>query len=471
MQTLSAEQIRRTHTASLRILEETGVSLTEPEARELLHGAGAQIVDDELVRIPAHLVEEALESAPSEIRFSTRAGEDGVVLGGYRSSFGLAADAPDFLDPQTGDRRPCVASDAAAMATLCDALPDMDFLEMAGHAADVPAQVADRVVFRRVISHTEKLVGIGSAGTGEQALLEVLEMAALVAGGKDALRQRPFIWYYAEPISPLIHVPEAVRKLLICADWALPVVYIPMPQLGSSAPITLAAALAQGNAETLSGLVIHQLKRPGAPFIYGAIPGAMDMKTTVVGYGSPEMSLVSAAYSDLAHHYGLPMFGTGGCGDAKALNLQIAAEATLSLVLGSLSGANLVHDIGLLDQSLVVSPELTVLVHEVIGMVKRILGGVPTEEGDFALDLINEVGPGGEYLTHNHTFEHFRDVWYPTLFDRTRSQLDESGESLNQRLRRQTLDLLEEHEPNLLPEEVEAELDRREAHWLSSATS
>jgi trimethylamine--corrinoid protein Co-methyltransferase len=345
----------------------------------------------------------------------------------------------------------------------------MDFLEMAGHAADSPPQVADRIVFKQVLTHTEKLIGVGSAGTGVQSLHDILDMAALVAGGREALCARPFIWYYAEPISPLLHVSEAVRKLLICAEWGIPLVYIPMPQLGSSAPVTLAGALAQGNAETLSGLVIHQLKSKGAPFIYGAIPGAMDMKTTVVGYGSPEMSLLSAAFSDMAHHYGLPMFGTGGCGDGKGLDLQIASEAVLSLVMGALSGANLIHDIGLLDQSLVVSPELAVLVNEVIGMVKRIVGGISVDESSLALKLIDQVGPGGEYVSQDHTLRHFREVWYPTLFDRTRSgaAIGAKQESISDQLRRKTMDVLAQHRSPPLSPEIMAELDSRETEWLS----
>jgi trimethylamine--corrinoid protein Co-methyltransferase len=466
---LSSQQTKEIHTATLRILEQTGVHITEPEALELLDGAGVRVEEGDRVRIPGHLVEWALGCAPSRIPFATRDGKPGVVLEGYQSYYGLAADAPDFLDPATGARRRCTAADAAAMATLCDGLAYMDFLELAGNAADSPPEVADRVVFKQVLTHTEKLIGVGSAGTGVQSLQDILDMVALVAGGREALCARPFIWYYAEPISPLLHVSEAVRKLLICAEWGIPLVYIPMPQLGSSAPVTLAGALAQGNAETLSGLVIHQLKSKGAPFIYGAIPGSMDMKTTVVGYGSPEMSLLSAAFSDMAHHYKLPMFGTGGCGDGKRLDLQIASDAVLSLVMGTLSGAHLVHDIGLLDQSLLVSPELAVLMNEVLGMVKRISGGVTVDESSLALTVIHQVGPGGEYVSVEHTLQHFREVWYPTLFDRTRSVpgMDTQEEPVRDRLRRTTIHILDTHQPAPLPPEVVAELDKREKEWLS----
>lgn len=183
LQLLSNQQVKEIHTATLPILEDTGVQLTEPEALELLDGAGVRVEET-----------------------------------GSRS---LATWWSGHLAAHLRESRLQRATDAAAMATLCDGLPHMDFLELTGNAADSPPEVADRGVFKQVLTHTEKLIGVGSAGTGVQSLLDILDMAALVAGGREALCARPFLWYYAGPISPLVHVSEAVRKLLICADWGI----------------------------------------------------------------------------------------------------------------------------------------------------------------------------------------------------------------------------------------------------------
>jgi trimethylamine--corrinoid protein Co-methyltransferase len=381
----------------------------------------------------------------------------------------MAADAPFFLDPTLRKPRPCRLADVDALAHLCDALPNMDFIEMGGLSEDVPPAVADKVIFKHIITNTQKVIGFGSAGNGIQSLLEILDLVSIVKGGSASLREKPCVWAYAEPISPLKHLDEAVDKLIICAQRGVPIVYIPMPQLGSSSPVTLAGSLAQGNAESLSGLVIHQLANPGAPFIFGAIPGAMDLRTMVFGYGSPELSLLSSAYADLAHFYHLPVFGTAGCGDGKALDLQIATEATLSLVMSALSGSNLIHDIGLLDQSLVVSPELVVWADEVLSMIKRVMGGVRIDDETLALNVIDQVGPGGEFMSHDHTYRHFREVWYPKLFSRARNNAESpfESETLSNKIKEKTLTILRTHQPVELPERVAKELDAREIKWLA----
>ena len=231
-----------------------------------------------------------------------------------------------------------------------------------------------------------------------------------------------------------------------------------------------AAPLAQLNAEVLSGLVIHQLKTRGAPFAYGAIPGGMDMKTMVVSYGSPELDLLSAAIADIAHHYKLPVLGTAGCSDAKVINQQFAVEATLACLMGALSGANLIHDVALIDAATVVSPEGVVLVDEILDMVKRILGGAPVDEETLSVDVIRQVGPGGHYLEHPHTLRHFREMWYPKLFDRTHYEAWAAGPrlTLDEKINRKTIEILDTHRAPELPSDVLKELDSLESAWLKA---
>ncbi len=253
-----------------------------------------------------------------------------------------------------------------------------------------------------------------------------------------------------------------LRKLLLCAEHRIPRVYIPMPMAGSTAPAGLAGTLVQLTAEVLGGLVIQQLKNRGAPFIYGGIPSTMDMKTFIVAYGAPEVSLMSAGMTDMAHYYQLPVFTTAGCGDAKFVDLQFAVEAALSCLMAALSGGNLIHDTALMDAAQMVSPEGIVLVDEIVGMIKRIMGGIPVNDETVALDVIRGVGPGGHYLDHDHTLRHFREMWYPNFFDQMRHDVWLLGEklSIGDKINLKTREILQTHEVEPLPSDVLKEEDR-----------
>jgi len=181
-----------------------------------------------------------------------------------------------------------------------------------------------------------------------------------VAGGWEALARRPYYVHYAEPFSPFMHTDEGIAKLLFCVEHGIPVIYTSMTLAGSSAPVTAAGNLVACMAESLSGLVIAQLKRRGAPFIFGGVPTIMDMKSMLVSYGAPELSLWAAALTEMAHYLHLPMFSTAGCTDAVDFDQQAAAESSISCLMAALSGANLVHDVGFTEAANSASLELIV---------------------------------------------------------------------------------------------------------------
>jgi trimethylamine--corrinoid protein Co-methyltransferase len=220
--------------------------------------------------------------------------------------------------------------------------------------------------------------------------------------------------------------------------------------------------MVQALAEYLIGVVLAQLKRPGAGVIMGGVNSPMDMATSILSYGAPELALASAAMTDVAKWLGVPMFSTAGCSDAKTMDEQAAIEATLSIVIAALSGANLIHDVGFLESALLGSYDMLVLSDEVIGMAKRILAGVKVTPETLAVDLIEKVGPGGHYLTQEHTRTHFKaETWFPTLIDRQmrRTWQAAGGQTMGQRVRAKVLDILERHEPMPLPDGVEARLE------------
>jgi trimethylamine--corrinoid protein Co-methyltransferase len=289
-------------------------------------------------------------------------------------------------------------------------------------------------------------------------LMDCHAMAALAVGGDEALRARPILIVYAEPVSPLVHPDESVRKLLYCADYAIPLVYSPYAAMGGTAPMSQAAIITQLCAESLSGLAIHQLKRRGAPFIFGGMASVMDMRTTIFSYGAPEFQRGNTLMAEMSHYFNLPSFGTAGTSDSQTFDGQAIAEATSSCLMAYLSGANLIHDVGLLGNATVVVPEMIVATNEIITMIGHQFAEVPIDAEALALDIISDVGPGGEFVTHSHTLRHFREIWYPALLYRGGARAWSAGDqpTFEQRVNARTCELISTHQPEALPDQVTA---------------
>ena len=461
---INEAQIEQLHQATLELLERTGIEISHARALELLDGAGAR-VDGKRVRIPAWMVEEAIRQAPSRVVLGNRQGERQVFLEGNKYWFGPSLDCIDYLDPLSGERRRFVSDDCRITSTVADALPNYTWVMTIGMADDVPADIADRVIAKQVFTYTEKPLVFCCKDAN--SVRDIYEMALLIAGSEERFNQAPTIVHYSEPISPLQYYDPAVDKILYCAEKGIPLINFPAPQGGSTAPATFAGEIVQGSAESLSGLVLAQLARPGAPFIYGAFATVMDMKTTIFSYGAPEMSLMVAAMAQLAQSYKLPFFGTAGCSDAKYPDAQAAAEVAFSCLASALAGANLIHDAGSwLDHGSLASPAFMVLVNEILYMVEQFMRGVPVSDETLALDMMDRIGPGGHYLYEDHTLEHFREVWYSDLFDRSVHEvwLSQGGKRFQQRLREKTESLMR-HQPEPLPEDVLREMERMAGHW------
>jgi trimethylamine--corrinoid protein Co-methyltransferase len=460
---LNNKQMEQIHLATLELLERTGIKIGHPRALEILYGAGARVKDSR-VRIPSWLVEEAIRQAPSRVVLGRRDGGRSVFLEGDRYWFGPSLDCIDYLDPLSGERRRFTSDDCRVTSTVADALPNYSWVMTIGMADDVAADIADRVIAKQVFTHCEKPLVFCCKDAN--SVRDIYDMALLIAGGEEAFRKAPTIVHYSEPISPLLYYDPAVDKILFCAEKGIPLINYPAPQAGSTAPATWAGEVVQGSAESLSGLVLAQLVRPGTPFIYGAFATVMDMKTTIFSYGAPEMNLMVAAMAQMAQYYKLPYFGTAGCSDAKFPDAQAAAEATFSCLSSALSGANLIHDSGWLDHGSLASPAYIVLVNEVLHMVNQFMRGVPVDDESLALDVIDKVGPGGHYLYEEHTLQHFRDVWYSHLFDRSihARWLEQGSKGFEERLREQT-EAAMRHQPKPLDREVIREMDTMAARW------
>lgn len=380
---LTLEQIQQIHKATLEVLEKTGVDVYDDAALALLKQAGAYVTGVRVL-FPSDLVEWAISAAPESITIWSRDGAPTLQLSGRNVYFGPGPSCPNILDVFTGERRLVSRYDVENYARLCDALPNIDFIMSMGILAE-EAETSDVQEFAAMILNTKK--PIVAWAWNEEGAQDILDIALSFRKGLDDLRQRPNYIFYCEPTAPLRHTGEAMRILLFTAELGLPLIYGAGPVGGASSPVTIEGMIVCGNAEVLSGLVIAQLKRAGTPFIFGSGTGPLDMVTMTVAYGAPEFILGQAALSELARYYGLPSWGFGGCSDSKLPDEQTAIQSTLWNLFSSLSGANLVHDVGFIESGLTGSMEALVMNDEIIGMVRRMLGGIGFSQEEFALDV------------------------------------------------------------------------------------
>ncbi|MGD2164475.1 MAG: trimethylamine methyltransferase family protein [Anaerolineae bacterium] len=450
---LSDDQVRKLHFGALEVLRRTGIRFHHQRALQMLQEAGAFVSEGNLVRFPARMVEDSVATVPERVVMCDRDGEPAMHLEEQNVYFGTGSDCLNLLDPQTGRHRKFTRDDLIDAYHLCDALPNIHFVMSVGIPADVDPDLTYDVQMALMLEHTVKpLVFV----TNDLATCQrAVDMAAAVAGGYEALRDHQHILLYSEPSSPLQQSETAVDKLLLMAEYELPVVHSPGPLMGGTAPITLAGGLVMSLAEILSGLVVHQMTNPGAPFVFGAGLHHMDMKSTQICYGGPEFQLTKAAIAQLGRWYGLPTWGYAGCSDAKVMDEQAAVEAMLSVLMAKLTGANLVHDVGYMESGLTTSFEMIVLTDELVAMADSLIGGIEVSDDTLMLDELHEVGPGGHFLDTDATMNRFQDFWYPGLLSRDirETWLERGGTTLGERLSERSMTIINEHQPEPLAAE------------------
>lgn len=459
IQLFKNEQCEAVHHATLDILRRTGARVYHLEALNLLQEAGCLISDETLVRFPPSLVEWALQQAPSTIALCKRGDNRAAIkLEAMNVAFGTGSDCRNYLDPRSGGYRLFTTADIVDCIRLVDACPDLDFCMSMGIPSDVDRMKPYRYQFSLLIQNTSKPIVFVADDRADCE--SIVAMASAAAGGLAELRLNPSILCYSQVTTPLVHNRDSTDKLLYLAALGIPLVHQPSPMMGGTAPMSLAGALAIGNAEMLSGMVIHQLKQQGAPFLYGGGQHHMDMHTTISSYGAPEFDLERVAVAEMARYYNLPSWGYAGCSDSCIFDEQAAADATASIMTAVLSGQNLVHDIGYMEAGLTISPEMILFGNEMIGRMKSFSRGISLDPESFALDLIDEVGPGGTFLTSDHTFRHFRDFWQPNFFNRRRrGEWDAEGaKQMSDRLREEVITIMDTHQPEEIADSLRDEI-------------
>ena len=298
------------HLGTLEVLERTGVFVEDGEARDILSDGGC-VVDAEtrMVRIPPHVVEDALRAAPSRITLYGRIPQNDVVLEPGRVAFTNFSEGIRVIDLDTGEYRESTKQDVADIARLNDYLPEMDTHEIAVGAKDVPPETAAVHNTEQQLLNTTKPLGIGPLSGLE--CRAIFRMCAEVVGGEDELRRRPIVYGGVCPVSPLKLPKDATEVIIESARWGIPNNILSMAMAGGSSPVTLAGTLVTHNAEVLAGITLAQLTEPGCPLIYGSSTTAMDLRLAAASVGSPEIALISAAVAQLARRYLLPSFVAG----------------------------------------------------------------------------------------------------------------------------------------------------------------
>ena len=457
----SYEQLTRLHNASLEVLERTGVKMFEDSALNILAEGGAYVdAEEKIVRIPAHMVKSAIQSAPSRIVVANPAGRRTIFLERNNVYYGTGTDLPLHMDPYTKEIRPTALKDIANIAKVVDRTENYAYVSNQGLAEDVPQHLHDLITLKTMREHCRKPNLVTATDRGN--LKALIDMCAEMAGGYEELRRNPTIMVYNEPVSPLMNSEEALQKLMLCAEYGIPTTYAAGGVSGGTSPVTLSGSIISSNAECLAGLVLHQLVRKGAPFIYGYVFGAMDMMTTMNVYGGPELGMVHAVMADLAKYYDLPVYGTSGCTDALALDAQAGTEGMYSILCAALSGQNLVHDNGYMGVGAVGSLSMLLLVDEQINFAKRFVKGINYDEESFALDLIDKVSYGGAYVSQKHTAKHFREeVYYPRFFNRRQllAWRSEGALSLEDRLDQKVKEIIEADGPDYLDDRTKKVFD------------
>ena len=451
---LTDEEVEAIHQATLRILSEVGIVLTQPEACEVLAGAGAMVRDDRVL-LPPDVVERVVAQCPRVVNVRGRSG-DTVTLGDGNLHWHNLGGARDVYDPRTGQRRPATAQDVRDSARLLDALDGVTTITPFFTPQDVPGPLMSLAMYRHTLPHTTKPV----QGPGAQTAAEVryvARMAAVVGPPAEVLTLG------ISPISPLTFPDDVVEAMMETARLGVPLGPLPCPSAGATAPMSLAGSLAQQNAEVLASVVLAQLVHPGLPIVYCGRLAMMEPRTGVSVWGGVELGLASAATVQLGHRYGLPVNVYGLSTNAHTLDLQSGYERALNAAIPALAGADELSGIGEMAAGVASSYAQMVCDNEIAASVRRLRRGFAADQDALAVEVIAAVMDGSRnFLDQRHTVRYLRagEVFYTHLAERRAwEEWGQAGrEGMAERAQAEAERLLAEHEVPPLTEDQGREL-------------
>ena len=462
---LEEESIKEIYGAALRILESTGVEIDNGEILELLHQNGVTIdFNKKIAKFPQDLVKKCVKSAPSEIKLYSRDGKHNLLLKNNNIHFDPGSAAINILDD--GIIRKPVSDDLEKFVRLADYLEYIHAQSTALVITDVPDRFVDRYRLYIVLKNSTKPVITGAFTTdGVHEMKKLLEIVL----DKGDVAKKPIAIFDCCPTPPLEWSNITSQNLIDCARYGIPVELVSMPLAGATSPATLAGSIVQHTAETLSGIVIAQLANRGALCIYGGSPAIFDMRRGTPPMGAIETIMIDCAYAQIGKFLGLPTHAYLGLSDSKTVDSQSGFESALGIVLGALTGINVISGPGMLDFESCQSPEKLVIDNEICGMALRMIHGIQVSGESLAEGLIRNTGPGGHFLNSRHTLKWFRkEQFIPSIIiDRMTTSLwqEKGSKTTRQRAKEEVKRILSEHKPEALPPDIERELDGMAEKW------
>jgi trimethylamine--corrinoid protein Co-methyltransferase len=465
---LSLNQIEILHGAALSILEKTGM-IFEPgleDVAELLESNGAILdMENRIFRFPPGMVTEVISKAPEKFVLYGRKKENDLCLSKDKVHLGTGGAAIKILDLDTGAIRPTTLADLEMVSRLVDQLENIHFLVRPCIPTDIDEADYDINMYYACLSATTKHVMSGV--NNEKGLADVINMASLIAGGEEKLKARPFISVITSfAISPLKLCTQSTRIMRAAVKERIPVALSCAPMAGSTSPLTMAGTLAQMHAEQLAGITICQLTNPGAPILYGGIPGRANLKTMGYQGGAVECGIMNAAVHQLSDYIKIPNYNSSGLTDSKIPDGQAGYEKAFTTLLAAMGGSNYVHHAaGMLESMLTIAHEQFVIDDEIIGNACKVLQGINCDEEHLALDVIEEVGPGGNYIMSPHTMEHLYSEYYMgngVTDQKSRANWEKDGSpDIRERARKIARSILDELSENKIPEDIDQEIRKK----------
>lgn len=457
---LSEKEISQIHETSIRVLGKVGFEIHYPPALELFEKSGARVdYDLRRVYVSRELVSRCIKQAPAEFVFYGRQKGKSITIGGKRVHFGTGGLALYVLDLER-NKRPGTIRDVADLARLADKLEYLDFFIIPAYPHDINIDSVDINTKYQAFLNTGKPVMGGIFN--KQGLEDMIKIASIVAGGLDKLQRRPIIGFISSITSPLKISYDHAEYIMEVARYGLPLATSTAPAAGATAPVTLAGTLVQQNAEALMGVILTQLVNPGTPVLYSAVPVTMDMRTMSFLMGSIESGLMNAAITQMAHYYRLPCYITVGTTDSKLPDAQAAHESASAAMLAALAGGNFIHEaFGMLDGAMTVSYAQYVIDNDIVGSCLRTLRGIEINRDTLAYDIIAKVGPGGNYLSEEHTVKYMRTESYsPRASDRQQYQrwIDAGSKDSWKKAEEVAAQLIGEPSEEIIPEEIDQEI-------------
>jgi trimethylamine--corrinoid protein Co-methyltransferase len=447
----SKDELDSIHYSTLQILQDTGIKVMNEEALELFHGGGAsieRIEDYGIVKIPSYLVEQCAFLAPRTIVYDARNPNDDFVAEPNRVGFTTFGGCINIIDPVTRQLRRATKRDCGDLARVCDHLDEISVVERIVNSTDVLEEAQSVHNLEALLNNTGKHIFLGA--DSPRSLNIMVELAATCVGHKENFNKRPIFTVLVCPTSPLCLQDNTCAVIIESAKLGLGITVLPMALSGGTSSATLAGTLVTHNAEVMSGIILAQLARKGLPCTYGSTSTILDLRFGTSAIGSPEYGMINASIAKLAQYYRLPCWVGGGASDSKIPDIQSGYESTLSAALSALAGGNILFGAGVLEQGLTIDYAKLIMDAEMIRMIQIAIKGITITDETLSMDVIHEVGPGGAYITHDHSLRSMRSQSQSTLFDR-RSRVDwmefTQGESMRERAYETAIEILKTHEP------------------------